>query len=183
MTPHARTRLVHASSRSQCSWLCCSISRPPQFALPLEALFAHHRVWTTGTAAMRAFFELSVAVDRDYFYHDDVWTSSFLQDAMGVAVCPVTMGVSGGGGGNALARTRAPPQFTGPVHGLRETWSTALRRLGGNATRRMLNVRLGGARQRLRQLARERGLVAGHAHSWGNGDGSSEAGPSLPMCY
>ena len=27
------------------------------------------------------------------------------------------------------------PQFMGPVHGLRETWSTALRRLGGNETR------------------------------------------------
>ena len=88
-----------------------------------------------------------------------------------------------------MARTRAPPQFLGPVHGLRETWSTALRRLGGNATRRMLNVRLGGTRRRLRRLAQERGLVVDHGGLHWSGahqdssDSGDEAGPPLPECY
>ena len=178
-------------------------------------------------------------VDRDYYFHDDVWLSSFLQDVAGVAVCPVTVGVvgavvvsggGGGGGGGGLGggnglgvasgahphergnltaakggsllhrhanspqhansphanlvgnltgragagRVRAPPQFVGPVHGARETWATALRRLGGNATRRALNVRLGGKRELLRRLATERGLVVRDA---GGG------GPQLPACH
>ena len=59
----------------------------------------------------------------------------------------------------AHSRVQAPSQFLGPVHGQKETWATALRRMGGNATRRVLNYRLGGLRQRLRQVARERGLM------------------------
>ena len=60
---------------------------------------------------------------------------------------------------------RAPPQFRGAVHGARETWATALRRLGGNETRSALNRRLGAKRQLLRQRASS-ALGLGRDGSW-----------------
>ena len=134
------------------SHIPCFLAGADLFALPLLPLLQHD---------IRRFFDLARNFDDRYFFHDDVWLSLFLQDVAGVAVCPVTVSVSSTTfrpSGNKT-RVRAPPQFLGPVHGLKETWATALRRLGGNTTRRLLNHRLGARRLELRQLVEEKGLI------------------------
>ena len=105
------------------------------FAIPLHRLLPHN---------VRGFFELACSVDDRFRYHDDVWLSYFLQDVAGASVCRAL------GASNQIA----PPQFLGPVHGPRETWATALRRLGsGNETRglprKALNSLLGAKRAEL----------------------------------
>lgn len=117
------------------------------FALPFAALVSHD---------LRRFFELACSIDSSFYFHDDVWLSAYLQDVAKVAVCPVTVPTltqNASATNFALEFRKAPPQFKGPVHGPKETWATALRRLGGNSTRAALNRRLGSKRSELRERA------------------------------
>ena len=117
------------------------------FALPFAALVSHD---------LRRFFELACSIDSSFYFHDDVWLSAYLQDVARVAVCPVTVPTlshNASASNASLEFRKAPPQFKGPVHGPKETWATALRRLGGNSTRAALNRRLGSKRSELQDRA------------------------------
>jgi len=133
------------------------------FAIPIAPLAQFH---------VRAFFEAALRIDDRFRYHDDVWISLFLADAAAVSVCAITtvqpvassMNTSAGGTmGPKPLRQRPPAQFFGPVHGPRETWGTALRRLGaGNetrgASRKVLNRQLGAKRAEVRSQAEQLAL-------------------------
>ena len=135
------------------------------FALPFATLRAPHTV--------RAYFEAALSVDDRFRYHDDVWISAYLADAAATSVCHVpTIDIPAANGDHEQkkkpAASAAPPQFLGPVHGPRETWSTALRRLGaGNETRgvprKALNKLLGAKRAMLRVQAGRRGVRMANA--------------------
>ena len=129
------------------------------FAIPIVG-----SLWHSPTS-IRKFYELAMAVDDRFRLHDDVWTSMYLTDAARLTVCPVTV-LTGrcfpkcdDNYRNGSVAVKAPPQFLGPVHGPKETWATALRRLGGNTTRHNLNRALGLKRVPLRWRAIEAGLV------------------------
>ena len=134
------------------------------FALPLGPLLRH---------SPRAYFEAALEVDDRFRYHDDVWISAFLYDVAAVSVCFVTVGHAEANASSGAADPRralhtpqravqrAPPQFMGSVHGLKETWATALRRASNEThgtPRKVLNRQLGAKRALLRARAERHGI-------------------------